>query len=305
MARKKLIKPLSGGSVVITNKFTPDRVQKRLINKLCNKIKNSIHADSYNGIYNTQIYSLEYIVTKIIYFLHNCSTWRVLGRGWENIYAHYKKWVKWNIIDSLYTDLCNQYKTKRDGGHLKVVMTDTSFILNKNGYDCINRNPLVKNKNCTKIFNIVDDKGISLCTNFYPGNVHDCKCLIDSLDKFLTDNVGIVTFLADSGFYTNEIIELLKKHNVKPLIAKNVRNSKNKIKTTVNDKKPTYAQKIQRQLEDMTMADQKIFKKRGKIENMYANYKQIKRFNTRYDKYIINLHGLSLIYFCEQILKHL
>jgi hypothetical protein len=48
-------------------------------------------------------------------------------------------------------------------------MTTTSIIINKNGRDSIRRNPLVKNKNCTKILNIVDDKGIPLFTNFNRG----------------------------------------------------------------------------------------------------------------------------------------
>lgn len=116
--------------------------------------------------------------------------------------------------------------------------------------------------------------------------------------------------MADSGFYTNDILNMLKKYNVKPLIAKNVRNSKTK-KKTVNKKgkkkkvKLSYAQKIERQLEDMSLREKKLFKKRGKNENIYANYKQIPRFAVGYDRYIKNLHTLSLIYFSEQFLKHL
>lgn len=53
------------------------------------------------------------------------------------------------------------------GYHFKVIITDTSIILNKNGYDRISRNPLVKNKNCTKLLSIVDDKGVTLFADYF------------------------------------------------------------------------------------------------------------------------------------------
>jgi hypothetical protein len=304
MTVSKLIKPNPDKSIVINNIFTPDRVQTRLINKLYMNIMNSDHSKSYDKSYHTQIYDLRYIATKIIYFLHHHSSWRALGTGWENVYAHFQKWSKWGIIDSTFKDLCDQYKIKR--GYLKVVMTDTSIILNKNGSDCISRNPLVKNKNCTKLLSIVDNKGVTLFVDYFPGSKNDGKCLLECLENFLSENIGIITFLADSGFYTNEIIDLLKKHDVKPLIAKNVRNSKKHKAINKNKKiKLTYAQKVARQLEDMTKREKNLFKKRGKIENSYASFKQIPRFNVRYDKLIKYFHALSLIYFCEQIIKHL
>ena len=158
------------------------------------------------------------------------------------------------------------------------------------------------------MFNIVDDKGIPLVTDFHIGTKHDCVCLMEKLKGFLEEN-EIKVFMADSGFYTKEILDLLKEHNVKLLIAKNVRNSKkNKKKNNKkNDKKKklTYQQKIKRQLEDFSEKDKKLFKKRGKIENVYGNYKQIRHFSLRYDKYIKNLQALTMIYFCEQIIKHL
>src|SRR5271169_1281103 len=261
MIGTNLIKPNSDGSIEINNKFKPNRVLVRLINKLSEFIMNSELAKSYDMSHQSQKYTLKYIATKIIYFLHHCTStnWRALGSGWENIYSHFRKWTKWKIIDNVFMDL---YKTKRSG-YLKVIMTDTSFILNKNGSDCIKRNPLVKNKNCTKLFNIVDDKGVSIFVEFCPGSMYDSKCLMTFLAKFLSENIGITTFLADSGFYTTDIMNLLKEYDVKPLIAKNVRNSK-KHKNKVNKKgkkiKLTYAQKIARQLEDMTKQEKRFLK---------------------------------------------
>jgi len=158
-----------------------------------------------------------------------------------------------------------------------------------------------------RLLTIVDDKGIPLFINYHPGSTHDSKCLARVLNDFLEKTPDIDTFLADSGFFTVEIMETLKKHGVKPIIAKNVRNKKtNKKYEDKNGKKrkPTYYELIERQTEDFSESDKEIFKQRHKVENVYSNFKQIPRFNMRYDKLIINMYGLTLIYFCEQILKH-
>lgn len=302
----KLIKPNNDSSITSVITFVPDRVQKKLIDAICTSVLASKYANRYDGTYHTQKYSLNFIVTRIIFFIHKCTHWRDLGDGWENIYAHFCKFRDWKIIATTNDVLLEKYKIKRKFNHLKIVMTDSTIILNKGGVDEIKRNPLVKNKNCSKMFNIVDDKGVPLITDFCVGTKHDSVCLTDRLKVFLENN-EIKVFMADSGFYSKAIIDLLKAHNVKPLIAKNVRNKKKGKKKKKNKKKEklTYQQKMERQLEDFTKAEKKLFKKRGKIENVYANYKQIRHFSLRYDKYIKNLAALSMIYFCEQIIKHL
>ena len=77
---------------------------------------------------------------------------------------------------------------------------------------------------------IVDDKGIPLFVNYNPGSRYDSKCLIKILDDFLNKTPDIVSFLADAGFYTYDIIDTLKKHGVNPIIPKNVK-IKRKIKS--------------------------------------------------------------------------
>jgi len=106
------------------------------------------------------------------------------GDNWQNIYAHFQKWTKWGIIDKVYTDLCEKYKHKRSGGYLKVLMIDTTIIMNKNGSDMIKRNLLVKNKNCTKMVNIIDNKGVSIFACYNSGSMHDSKCLLSIIDDF-------------------------------------------------------------------------------------------------------------------------
>ena len=308
VSKTKLIKPAKNGYIINTVTFTPTRVQKKLINHLYNKIMNSEYKHHYDGTYHTQNYDLKYILSKVVCFIHKCHSWRSLGSGWNNIYKHFTKWCRWGILDDSYIDLLKKYAIKRNGRHLKIVMVDTSIILNKNGSELIKRNSLVKNKFCTKLLSIVDDKGIPIYVNYNPGSMHDSKCLVDILDDFLSKNTDIVSFLGDSGFYTEKIKTILKKHNVRSIIAKNVRNKKtNKKYVDKNGKKRklTYTEKISRQVEDFTLMDKRKFKKRHKVENVYANFKQKPHFNMRYDKHVNKLYNLTLFYFCEEIFKHI
>jgi len=296
-----MIKPKNDGSIINIETFTPTRVQKKLIKIVHNKVMMSDHKNNFNGTYHTQKYDLTYVLTKIVCFIHEHHKWRNLGRGYQNIYKRFIQLEKMGILSESFKDMLSKYADKRNGRHLKVVSTDTTFILNKYGTDCIKRNRLVKNKNCTKLLLIVDDKGIPITTHFFSGNMYDSKCLINILDDFLERNPDITTFLADAGFYTSEIINVLLKHNIKPIIAKNVRNKGKKNKKI----KLSYKEKINRQTEDFTKKDKKLYRKRIKSENVFANYKQIPHFVVRYDRLIKNLYGLSLIYFLEQILKHM
>lgn len=305
---KKLIKPAKDGHIILTNKFTPSKVQKKLINYLYKKIMNSKFKCHYDKTYHTQKYDLKYILTKIVCFIDKHHSWRSLGDGWNNIYKHFRNFVKWDIIDNSFIDLLNLYTNKRNGKHLKVVMVDTSIILNKNGNDYIRRNYCVKNKFCSKLLTIVDDKGIPLFVNYNPGSRYDSKCLIKILDDFLNKTPDIVSFLADAGFYTYDIIDTLKKHGVNPIIAKNVKNKKKDKKYLDKDgnkRKLTVKERIEIQIEDFTNKERKIFKKRKKVENVYANFKQKPHFTVRYDKQIVNMYNLTLLYFCEKIISHI
>ena len=124
-------------SITVVRDFTPNRVQKKLIDAICATVLNSHYANRYNNTYHTQKYTLLEIVTKLVFFLHKCTNWRDLGNGWENIYKHFIHFSEWNIITDTFDSLLLKYKIKRKFGHLKLVMTDTTIIINKGGVDKI------------------------------------------------------------------------------------------------------------------------------------------------------------------------
>ena len=93
---------------------------------------NSKFKHHYEKTYHRQKYDLKYILTCIVSFINNYDSWRSLGNGWNNIYKHFIKLVEWKILDTSFIDLLESYANKRNGKYLKVIMIDTSTILNKN-----------------------------------------------------------------------------------------------------------------------------------------------------------------------------
>jgi len=291
--------------ITIIKKFKPTMIQKKLINFLNNIIMKSKYKNHYDFTHHTQKYTLKFILTHIICFLHELKNWRSLGSVWNNVYKHYIKLNNWGFLENTYMKLLNKYLKRTQNRSLKFTFCDVTIIINNNGIDCKGRSNYAKNKNCTKLLSIIDKNKIPLLISFFKGNMNDIKCLNLTIEEFLIkyDN-KIKNFLADAGFYSNYIMDMLDKYKIKYLIPKNVRNNKKYKK--VNGEKLTYKEKIEIQFEDFTKQERKIYKKRIGVENMYATYKNTNnRFRTREDKYVKNLEGLTYLYYAEKIFEHL
>ncbi len=290
--------------ITITKKFVPTRTQKKLINFLHKIIINSKLKKHYNFTFSTQKYTLKFILTHIICFLHEYKCWRNLGCVWNNIYKHYLKLNKHGFLENSYKLLLQKYLRRTKNKTLKFTSCDATILINKNGIDCKGRNKYAKNKFCTKLFTIIDKNKIPIVMFYIAGNTNDIKCLNISLEKFLEQyNKNICYFLADTGFHSKFISELLQKYKVKYLIPKNMRNSK---KYKKKNRKLSHNEKFRIQFEEFTKRDKQIYKKRIAVENMYANYKNSnKRFNIREDKYIKNLEGFTYLFFSEKILNNI
>ncbi len=182
---------------------------------------------------------------------------------------------------------------------MKIVSIDTSIVYNKYGIDGLKRNKYAKNKKCYKLFTLIDSKGKVVYFSYHFGNINDGKILNLNFNNILNIiNNKAKYFLADSGFCSKKIRDKLNSKNIKPLIPKNIRNKKKDFKM----KNLTFQERIKIMLEDFTKEHKIIYKKRIKVENVYANYKQINRFNMRYDKYMNSLIEFMFIYFSKLLI---
>ena len=127
--------------------------------------------------------------------------------------------------------LLTKYLKKAPNKKLNFIMTDTTFIQNKNGNNMIGYNKFYNRKNGTKISIICDVLGIPLDTSFYKGLMNDSKILMNQLNNNTQiNNLDYNGYqMADKGYYTNEIINTLTDKGFCPLIAPDKRNIKNEL----------------------------------------------------------------------------
>ena len=273
-------------------------INKLLIKSIINNIKNNTKLyNSYNFTYSTQIYSLPVIIEKIILFIKVSSPWRLFDNfctdiKWQSLYYHFNKLQHHDIFKMTYTDLLKKYLRKKTNKKLSLIYTDTSVINNKYNSDTVKRNKYYKNKKVAKLSIITDYNGIPIGVKMYSGNQNDGKILCDQFknDNLLIDlkSINNSYFLADKGydFLKQRVREMLIKNNLKPIIAFNKRNTKdiNKIKK-------------------LNEIENKIYKKRIYVENMFSKIKNYRRLNVLYERNINSYTNLLYLAFYDIILK--
>ena len=252
--------------VKIIFEYIPSKLDNKIINIICKKIKISKIGDNYKFKYHTQKYQLKEIIIKIFYVLYKAKNWRQLGNTWNNVYKHYIKLNSLKIFSELYIDLLKKY-LQRNKTSLKITSIDTTFVYNKYGTDKLERNAYAKNKKCYKLLVLIDSKKRPIYFKYFTGNVNDTKTLATSLEEiFKIIDKKCKIFLAGSGFCSNEIREKFKEHDILPLIPKNIRNTKKNFKM----KDLPYAEKLDIVFEEFSKHERQIYKKRINVENFFC-----------------------------------
>jgi transposase len=237
-----------------------------------NKLK-----DTYLKKHTNSKYSLRLIITEILYFLKSGVSWRMLRSpiNYKTLHWHYSLFVKNDIFLKLFNKIKNMYVTL-NLNETNTMYIDSTIIYNKNGINKIGRNKFYKNKNATKISLMVDKNGFPLSILFIKGNYHD-NCVFN---KHIKDVKLILpkekkSIVADKAYSSKKNYDLLNKNNINHIIPprKNM-----KLAETYN-------------------YDKEEYKKRIKIEHIFARFKIFKRVEQRNDKLLRNYKGFSLLAF--------
>ena len=254
-----------------------------LIKDTINKTKKLIN--SYNHTYPNQKYELEEILKSIFYILKSGISWRNNQSSihWESLRRHFNILFQYKIFFKTYHKILGKYlKTKQKSKNKIIIMTDTSFIINRTGINQ-KRNKYCRNKKCTKLSSITDENGIPLNILIFDGNKNDITCFIKQINfikkinpnnKLLSNKLILnksmthkLLLLADKGYDSRKLRNLLNILHLEHIIPYNKRNTKdeNKIKHLSSEEKIKY-------------------KKRIKIEHSFSwikRYKRIQEFNEK------------------------
>ncbi len=188
-----------------------------------------------------------------------------------------------------YYDNLKKYIKKSTNKKLEYVYTDTTVVYNKLNKDKAKRNAYFKNKKVIKLSLLTDSKGITLNSLIESGNEHDSTVYKNQI-KSLNDNekrqfINSI-FIADSGYDSSYIYEINKNIFKKSIIKPNNRNTKNKNK--------------KRKLDEN---EEKLYKKRIKIEHTNQKIKSYRRLNFVYEKEIKNYKQLIYLSLNDILIK--
>lgn len=167
-----------------------------------------------------------------------------------------------------------------------IFSTDTSKITNRCGVEGIAKSGFGGHKKCIKVGVItrqINDFVIPVSIDFFSGNTSDSTTVKPLLDKIISHaddkNKNIKPlFLADKGYCSKKVRNLLTKSNYVPIIAHNRRNTKNK-------KKIIHLPEHQK----------KVYTKRIVIENFFSWIKNYRRITMYSEKTLHSFEGFMLL----------
>jgi|SRR5580658_9760924 hypothetical protein len=203
----------------------------------------------------------------------------------KQVHKRYMEYCKEEIFEKLFDASLDSYL---DGNNnINFISVDGSNIFNKQSTEITKRNPSNKNKKAAKISVIVDAKGTPLAVTVGQGHDHDSKAFNDTFDK-MCNNTKIKEmivnadpkpiFLGDPGYDTKSIRLRLRHKKMVPIIKPNNRNTKDPAKRRY-----------------LTEAEERIYKKRIKVEHYFAFVKRYPKINCVYEKTIASYRNLVLI----------
>jgi hypothetical protein len=268
--------------------------------KIKNAIKKYIQSQPeiykyYNFSYKSQVHDLDLILDECIKRVKYGNTYRssiYLPKSTFN--KIYLDLHKRNIIKNTYIDLLKLYFKKGANRKLLYRHTDTTCIVNKNGSTKVKYNGYKKRK-ITKVSLETDANGVAIKITLNFGNMNDAKIFIKDTTKNYLVNKEILEkfkkyYVADSGYYTEQILRYLKENGFVAVIKGNKKNTKdeNKLKKF-----------------KMTKYQQYIYNKRFIIEDTNANIKSFKLVQTRMDRNCKSFENSLFIALINKVLKYI
>lgn len=232
----------------------------------------------------------------IFYVLKNNSSWNsfigpIPGKQLNKRHLEY---IKYDLYSTFYEKTLKHYS---ENMQIKYLSLDATIINNKQCTEVSKHLPCNKNRKGLKISTIVDNIGSPLNYAIKESTVHDSKVAIENINdlknngniKEAIDKInGYLYILADSGYDTKDIREMIKQLNYRSIIKPNNRNTKDRKK-----------------MRRLNKSEKKKYKKRLKVEHFFGIIKKYPKINCIYEKTISSYIGLLLLLFGSILLNRI
>lgn len=206
----------------------------------------------------------------------------------------HNEYIKKGLYDELYKLTLGKYLNKMGKQVLKYQSTDTSFIFNKKCRG-LNRNKYFKSKRGVKISTINDSNGVPLSIFVSNGNFNDASIFHETYnkmnintgaEKYRNSNRHKQYFMADSGYDSSKVREILTQKGYYVIIPVNKRNTKDITK-----------------IKNMDTKEKEIYKKRIVVENYFSWIKNTPKIMNVIERSIKSYEAIVKIITSELISK--
>jgi len=231
----------------------------------------------------------ELILKSIDYVLRTGMSWRQLGEAnispydYRTVHNTFRRWVKHHIFEAAYRTLLHLEQSKnRRRKHFPEVRRrlfyaiDSTYVKNLYGRDCLGRNPTDRGRKATKMSAIVDEKGLLIAVEYFPGNVSDFRTVKRTLDRKLAPTTPNVPLLADKGYDSSEIRSFIRSQGFVDYVGQR---HKRTSRTENSD--------------------------RAIVENFFAWLDKARRLIMRYETFISTYHSFVMLRCCGLLMKHI
>lgn len=197
----------------------------------------------------------------------------------KQVHKKFMEYSSMGIFKQFFNDAVEKYLMNEN--KIDNLSVDSTIIHNRHCKELKYKVPYLKNKKCVKLSTVVDSKGTPLYVSINDSGIHDSKILIKDFPKLIKNRIikrkiyKDTTLLADKGYDTQLVRDLLNISKMKHIIPYNKRNTKDPSKIKL-----------------LTEEQKKIYKKRVKVENLFGNIKRYPKINIVYDK---TLHSYTNI----------
>ena len=124
---------------------------------------------------------------------------------WHCIYKWFTKWSSRNVFQRAYEQLLKLYTKQRSlRKPILEFFTDTTFIKNVFGVNCVGPSPVDRGRKASKLSVLCDDLGVVHALTFHPGNKNDCRLLRHTLNSTKHVSLNGKLLCADKGYDTNQ-----------------------------------------------------------------------------------------------------
>lgn len=248
--------------------------------------------DQLDAPQRSRKYSNDTVLQCAFFVLRTGIAWRDLAAfqiAPTTVYNRWRHWVQCGFLTKVFEHISQLYIDRLDIKDFQQFYIDSTMVKNRNGVDCVGKNPTDRGRLGTKLSVICDYEQVPLAAKFYPANKADCTTTIETVELMRqpvkSDGRRVSVLVGDRGYISEEVATTLRcKHRMR-LLTPFRRNAR---------KKPRFS-----------TADKELLRRRHCVENLFCRLDKFKRLFYRQDQLISLFEAMHHLAFSTIILSKL